>query len=96
MNAEFIDALKALEKERGIKKDVLLNAFEAALIVAYKRNYNSTANVRAEINGETGEIHIYVSKTVVETVENPSMEISLEKAKKVTSNKISLDTIFAQ
>lgn len=85
MNAEFIEALKALEKERGIKKEVLLNAFEAALIVAYKRNYNSTGNVRAEINGETGEIHIYASKTVVETVENPSQEISLEKAKKVNA-----------
>ena len=65
MNAEFIEALNSLEKERGIKKDVLLNAFEAALCVAYKRNYNSTGNVRAEINGETGEIHICASKTVV-------------------------------
>ena len=83
MNAEFIEALNALEKERGIKKSVLLSAFEAALIVAYKRNYNSTANVRAEVNGDTGEYHIYASKTVVEKVENPSQEISLERAKKV-------------
>ena len=83
MNAEFIEALNSLEKERGIKKDVLLNAFEAALCVAYKRNYNSTGNVRAEINGETGEIHIWASKTVVENVQNPSQEIALAKAKKV-------------
>ena len=83
MNAEFIEALNALEKERGIKKSVLLAAFEAALIVAYKRNYNSTANVRAEVDGETGEYHIYASKTVVEKVENPSQEISLERAKKI-------------
>ncbi len=83
MNAEFIDALNALEKERGIKKDVLLNAFEAALCSAYKRNYNSTGNVRAEIDGSTGEIHIWASKTVVEKVENPSQEISLAKAKKI-------------
>ena len=83
MNAEFIEALNALEKERGIKKSVLISAFESALIVAYKRNYNSTGNVRAEIDGNTGEIHIWASKTVVETVENPSQEIALEKAKKV-------------
>ena len=83
MNLEFIEALNALEKERGIKKSVLLAAFEAALIVAYKRNYNSTANVRAEVDGETGEYHIYASKTVVEKVENPSQEISLERAKKI-------------
>ena len=83
MNAEFIEALNALEKERGIKKSVLISAFESALIVAYKRNYNSTGNVRAEVNGDTGEYHIYASKTVVEKVENPSQEISLERAKKV-------------
>ena len=83
MNSEFIEALNALEKERGIKKDVLLNQFEQALCVAYKRNYNSTGNVRAEINGETGEIHIWASKTVVENVTNRSQEISIEKAKKI-------------
>ena len=83
MNAEFIEALNALEKERGIKKSVLISAFESALIVAYKRNYNSTGNVRAEVNGDTGEYHIYASKTVVEKVENPSQEISLDRAKKV-------------
>lgn len=83
MNIEFIEALNALEKERGIKKDVLLNSFEQALCVAYKRNYNSTGNVRAEINGETGEIHIWASKTVVENVTNRSQEISIEKAKKI-------------
>jgi NusA N-terminal domain. len=66
MNAEFIEALNALEKERGIKKSVLISAFESALIVAYKRNYNSTGNVRAEVDGDTGEYHIYASKTVVE------------------------------
>jgi N utilization substance protein A len=83
MNAEFIEALNALEKERGIKKSVLISAFESALIFAYKRNYNSTGNVRAEVDSETGDYHIYASKTVVEKVEVPSQEISLEAAKKV-------------
>ena len=83
MNSEFIDALNALEKERGIKKSVLLSSFEQALCVAYKRNYNSSGNVRAEINGDTGEIHIWASKTVVENVVNRSQEISIEKAKKI-------------
>ena len=47
MNADFIEALNALEKEKGISKDVLLSAVESALIFAYKRNYNSQGNVRA-------------------------------------------------
>ena len=54
MNAEFIEALNALEKERGIKKAVLLNAFEFALVNAYKRNYDKSANVRAEDRRRNG------------------------------------------
>ena len=83
MNQDFIEALKALEKERGLSKDVLLSAIEQALILAYKRNYNSAGNVRAEIDGDTGEIHIFASKTVVDAVENPTVEITLEEAKRV-------------
>ena len=85
MNAEFIEALNALEKERGISKDVLISAIEAALNSAYKRNYGSSANVRSEVDPETGDIHIYASKSVVEQVENPTSEISLADAKKVNA-----------
>ncbi len=83
MNAEFIEALNALEKERGISKEMLLNAIEAALTSAYKRNFGQNTNPRAEVDGDTGDIHIYASKMVVERVENPQTEISLESAKKV-------------
>lgn len=85
MNAEFIEALNALEKERGIGKDVLISAIEAALISAYKRNYGTSANVRAEVDPLTGDILIFASKTVVETVENPHNEITLPEAKKVNA-----------
>ncbi len=85
MNADFIEALNAQEKEKWISKDVLLSAVESALIFAYKRNYNSQGNVRAEVDGTTGEIHIYASKTVVEEVVDPTVEISLAAAKKVNA-----------
>lgn len=85
MNVDFIEALNELEKQKGIHKDVLLSAVEAALILAYKRNYNSQGNVRAEVDGKTGEIHIYASKTVVEEVMDPTVEISLVAARKVNS-----------
>ena len=83
MNADFIEALNDLEKGKGINKDILLSAVESALIFAYKRNYNSQGNVRAEVDGKTGEIHIYATKTVVEVVENPTVEITLQQAQKV-------------
>ena len=50
MNAEFIEALNAIEKERGISKDILIDAFESALIAAYKRNYGAAGNVRAAVD----------------------------------------------
>ncbi len=83
MNAEFMEALNAIEKERGINKDILIDAFEAALVAAYKRNYNTTGNVRAVVDRDTGEVQIFASKTVVEQVENPTIEISIEQAKKI-------------
>ncbi len=83
MNADFIEALNAIEKERGINKEVLIDAFEAALVAAYKRNYNTTGNVRAVVDRDTGEVQIFASKTVVEVVENPTIEISIEQAKRI-------------
>ena len=83
MNSEFMSALADLEKERGISKEILISAIESALIVAYKKNYNTNGNVRAEINTDTGEIKIFASKTVFEEVNDPTSEVSLEKAKRI-------------
>ena len=58
MNTEFVEALSALEKERGISKDVLILAIEAALTSAYKRNYGANANVRAQIDPRNGDFRI--------------------------------------
>lgn len=81
INKEFIEALEDLETERGIKADVVLEALEAALISAYKKNFGSSQNVRVEINRDTGEIHVYFRKTVVEDVEDERVEMSLEEAR---------------
>jgi N utilization substance protein A len=81
VNKEFLDALAELERTKGIKMDILLEALEDALISAYKKNYGSSQNVRVEINRETGDIHVYYRKEVVETVENDKIEMSLEEAR---------------
>ncbi|MBE7042319.1 MAG: transcription termination/antitermination protein NusA [Ruminococcaceae bacterium] len=82
MNAEFIMALEAIAKEKNIDKDVLLEAVEAALVTAFKKDYGANQQVRAEINRETGAYHLLVSKEVVEDVISPQTEISLEEARK--------------
>ncbi len=81
MNQDFIMALEAIEKEKGIKKETLFEAIEAALISAYKRNFNSAHNVKVNIEKETGEIKVYSCMDVVEKVTNPQQEIHLEKAR---------------
>ena len=59
MNLELIGALKELERDRGIAREILLEAIEAAIVSAYKRNYGSAQNVRVDIDGHTGEITVF-------------------------------------
>lgn len=82
-NKELILAVEELEKEKGIKKDYLLESIESALVTAYKRNFDSQENVKVVMDHETGASHLYSVKEVVETVENPTLQISLEDAKKI-------------
>ncbi|HEY0829277.1 MAG TPA: transcription termination factor NusA [Bacilli bacterium] len=85
MNTDFIEALLEIEKEKGISKDVLVEAIEAALISSYKRNYTAQ-NVRVDINRQTGAIKVYARKTVVEESLDPRMEISIYTAREINPN----------
>ena len=82
-NKELILALEELEKEKGIKKDYLLESIETALVTAYKRNFDASENVKVEMNEDTGATHVYSVKEVVENIENPITQISLDEAKKI-------------
>lgn len=83
MKAEFIEALEEIEKEKGITKEVIFDALEAALISGYKKNFGSSQNVEVEIDKNTGLVKVFSKKTVVEEVEDELEEISLEDAKKI-------------
>ncbi len=86
MNTDFIEALAELEREKGISKDVLIEAIEAALISSYKRNFNTAQNVRVDINRQTGVIKVFARKTVVEDVLDPRLDISLHAAREINPN----------
>ncbi|MEW6697704.1 MAG: transcription termination factor NusA [Bacillota bacterium] len=83
MNSEFLDALRDLEKEKGIAVDVLLEAIEAALLSAYKRNFGSLQNARVHIDRDTGDYKVYSQRTVVEEAEDDRQEITLEEARSI-------------
>ncbi len=84
-NKELEIALETLEKERGIKKEYLIEQIESALITAYKNNYKDSENVKVVIDPVSGETHIFSVKEVVEKVENPVLQIS--KAEATAINK---------
>jgi N utilization substance protein A len=83
MSADLIHALEQLEKEKGIDKETLIEAIEAALISAYKRNFGSSQNVRVLIDRDSGEFKVFALKKVTQSPKNINFDISIEEAKKI-------------
>ncbi len=81
---KFIQALDLLESEKGIKKEVVLEALKEALEKSYKKNYGGSESiVRVEINDKTGKIRLYEIKHVVDDVMDEDYELSLEEAQAI-------------
>ncbi|WP_432355008.1 transcription termination factor NusA [Sporosarcina sp. A2] len=81
MSSDLLDALTALEKQKGISREVLVDAIEAALVTAYKRNFNQAQNVRVDLNLGVGTIKVFSRKDVIaEEVEDERLQISMEDA----------------
>ncbi len=79
---EFFEAVNQIEKERGIPKAYMIEKIGQALISAYKRDHESAGdNISVECDEEAGQVRMYLKKDVVEQVDNPACEISLEQAR---------------
>ncbi len=84
MNAEFFGAIEQIEKEKGIPQDYMLEKVAQALIAAYKRdNAGVTDNIVVEPDKEKKEFRMYVRKDVVEEVENPVTQLTLDEAREI-------------
>ena len=83
MNKEFKKAFDAIIEEKKLNADILIDAMQAALSSSYKKNFNEPADIRTEINTETGEIKVNKVTTVVEEIEDADTQISLEDARKI-------------
>ncbi len=88
MNGEFLMAIDLIAKEKGIKKETLIEAIDAALITAYKKNYGTAQNVKVSIDKETGEVEVFALKNIAENVTDTLMEIDIEEAKKINKKYI--------
>ena len=94
MQTQFTQAIEQICEEKNIPKDTVMEAVEAALAAAYKKDYGERdQEVRVHISEESGAIEVYVTKTVVEEVEDEYMEISLEKAVRLKKDIKVGDTI---
>ncbi len=90
---DFFLALDQLEKEKKISKEYFIDALKSALISAYKKHFGEARNSEVTLNPEKGTIKVVAYKTVVEEVEDPDKEISLEEAKQLKSTYKLGDTI---
>ncbi len=81
-NVEFFEALRMLEKEKGISGDYLLEKIRAAIIIAVKRDYGGKENISVIMDPETAAFSVTLNKTVVEEIVDPDEEMLLEQAVK--------------
>ena len=82
-SAEFMEALREIVKEKGIDEEVIYEAIETSLVSACKKNFGTSQNVKVVMDRETGNIEVYAQKDVVEEVEDPMLQVSLEEAKAI-------------
>ena len=82
---EIFAALAMLEKERGIPQNFMMGKIIQALTTAYKRDHEGVENVIVDVDEEKRDLKMFVQKEIVETVENPGTEISLEDAKALSA-----------
>ncbi len=83
MSKEFFEAVKMLEAEKGIPADYLYEKISAAIIVAAKHDYNGKDIVHCDIDEEKQKIKVYVRKNVVEEIEDPDTDLTLEEAQAI-------------
>ena len=93
MNKEFLLAISQLAAEKNLSRDVVLHAVESALATAYKREGDNAPAVYVRINTDNGELHAYNQKTVAEEVEDPSVEITIEEARRYKTDAVPGDVL---
>lgn len=95
MNKDFFEALEALEKEKGISADYMMEKVEAALVSGFKRDNGGLGNVRVKLDPIKKEVRVYRQLEVVEEAEDDKTQISLEAARE-KSKKYNVGDVFEQ
>ncbi len=83
MNKDLVAIFEYLEREKGIKRDIVIGAIEEALLAAARKNIQGLINISVKVNNKTGDIEVFAQKEVVEKVTIPEEEILLEDARQI-------------
>lgn len=83
MNKDLIAIFEYMEREKGVKREVVMNAIESALAAAAKKSLKDEANVSIQIHPKTGNIEVFCEKEIVDQVDHPAREISLAAAQQL-------------
>ena len=83
MKNDFLIAITQVCAERHLPKEVVLEAIEQALVLAYKRNFGAGQNIDVKIDPNTGKAHVYAQKEIVEEVKDQRTQISLPEARQI-------------
>jgi len=93
MNGDFVDALRAIEKEKEIPLEVLMETVESALITAYKKNFAATGDIKVRVESSKTGFKVYCQKIVVDELLNEHAEILVVAARAITPGASVGDTI---
>ena len=94
MQNQFLSAIEQICEEKGISKDMVLGAIEAAIVAAYKKDFgDKEQEVRVELDPNNGDATIFVTKEVVDNVEDPMIQLSLADGKKAKKDAVIGDFI---
>ncbi len=83
MSKALIAGINQVATDKGLDREVIFQAIEAALVSAYRRNYGAVANVSAEVDRTSGDMHVFAEREVVEDVMNPRTEITEQDVRKL-------------
>src|SRR5688572_28085521 len=91
MQNPLLQTIEALAKEKGIEADTIITAIEDAVLTASRKYYKTNEELRTRFNQETGQVDLFAIKHIVETVDNPATQISLQEAQQLYGDEAEVD-----
>src|SRR5512142_935768 len=96
MNSEIVESFSQMVREKGIDKDILVGIVEDVFSMMVRKRYGQDAKFDVVVNMEKGDIEIFLEREVVDTVENPTTQISLEEARSLSGEELGVGEDYVE